>query len=86
MVSWVAGRGRPGWMGVVLAVQLRTGVPRGVPMAIGALRRRGVWAGARSVVSWVTGRDRPDAMGAVLAVQSGWGVPCRVSMGVGALM
>ncbi|MFC5242849.1 YifB family Mg chelatase-like AAA ATPase [Streptomyces atrovirens] len=39
-VAWtvadLAGHGRPGAADVALALQLRTGVPRGVPMAIGA--------------------------------------------------
>ncbi|MFJ2260497.1 YifB family Mg chelatase-like AAA ATPase [Streptomyces sp. NPDC087844] len=41
-VAWtvadLAGRDRPGVADVTLALQLRTGVPRGVPMAIGASR------------------------------------------------
>ncbi|MGN9818785.1 YifB family Mg chelatase-like AAA ATPase [Streptomyces sp. SD11] len=41
-VAWtvadLAGRDRPGEADVTLALQLRTGVPRGVPMAIGASR------------------------------------------------
>lgn len=40
-VAWtvadLAGRGRPGAQDVALALQLRTGISRGVPMAIGAL-------------------------------------------------
>jgi magnesium chelatase family protein len=40
-VAWtiadLAGRGRPSAQDVALALQLRTGVPRGVPMAIGAV-------------------------------------------------
>ncbi|MFJ8940714.1 YifB family Mg chelatase-like AAA ATPase [Streptomyces sp. NPDC102365] len=41
-VAWtvadLAGRDRPGVADVTLALQLRTGVPRGVPMAVGASR------------------------------------------------
>ncbi|MEU9335328.1 YifB family Mg chelatase-like AAA ATPase [Streptomyces sp. NPDC048290] len=41
-VAWtvadLVGHDRPGAVDVALALQLRTGVPRGVPMAIGALR------------------------------------------------